>query len=277
MLSSLCSNPECALEIMLNKWKSDGSYFEAALKLLQENKANFRMTSQTLAGRSIFHLIDISVASHEKYPLAKMCLKIDFEQAQHEDRDLTPDWMRDWREACASRTWRKVKERLSGLESDIDRNSLFLTTALPLLAEQLLQENLQKLEHWRDCGFISISGSNAVLQESMDVLDSFKENELYIDPIWYKRFFQFHKPGDTKHRAHKNLQLDQLRECRQKFSQLKILHDSASSANGLVPNLLHAANGELSQIWLTSNISNSLQCSKKAKLSWIQFNAKTYH
>jgi hypothetical protein len=248
MLSSLCSKPECALEIMLNKWKSDGSYLKAALNYLQENKANFRMKSQTLAGKSIFHLIDIAVASDEKYPLAKMCLRIDFEQAQHADLDLTPDWMREWREACASQTWKYVKEGLSGWETDIDRNSLFLFTALPLLAELLLQENLQKLKNWRDCGLI-ISGSNAVLQESMDILDSFNENELYIDPIWYKRFFQFHEPENTKHRAYKKLQLDQLREYRQKFSQLKILHDSASSADGLVPNLLNAATGKLSQKW----------------------------
>jgi hypothetical protein len=248
MLSSLCSKPECALEIMLNKWKSDGSYLKAALNYLQENKANFRMKSQTLAGKSIFHLIDIAVASDEKYPLAKMCLRIDFEQAQHEDLDLTPDWMREWREACASQTWKYVKEGLSGWETDIDRNSLFLFTALPLLAELLLQENLQKLKNWRDCGLI-ISGSNAVLQESMDILDSFKENERYIDPIWYKRFSQFHEPENTKHRAYKKLQLDQLREYRQKFSQLKILHDSASSADGLVPNLLNAATGKLSQKW----------------------------
>jgi hypothetical protein len=248
MLSSLCSNPEYALEIMLNKWKSDGSYLKAALNYLQENKAHFRMKSQTLARRSIFHLIDIAVASDEKYPLAKMCLRIDFEQAQHEDLDLTPDWMREWREACASQTWKYVKEGLSGWETDIDRNSLFLFTALPLLAELLLQENLQILKNWRDCGLI-ISGSNAVLQESMDILDSFKENERYIDPIWYKRFSQFHEPENTKHRAYKKLQLDQLREYRQKFSQLKILHDSASSADGLVPNLLNAATGKLSQKW----------------------------
>jgi hypothetical protein len=252
LISSLSTKPNCGLELMLNKWKPDGSYFKAALNYLEENKANFRMKSHAL-GRSIFHLIDVAVASHEKYPLAKMCLKIDFEQAQHENWDLIPDWMREWREACASQTWKDMKICLFGLNSDIYRNSLFLCTALPLLAEQQLQKNWQKLEYWRDRGgLISTSEADQAKvyrQESMDILGSFKEDEFDIDPIWYKRFFQYHEPEDTKHRAYKNLQLDQGREYRQKFSQLKILHDSASSADGLVPNLLNAATGKLSQKW----------------------------
>jgi hypothetical protein len=153
------------------------------------------------------------------------------------------------------------------VDSDIDRSSLFLFTALPLLAELLLQKNLQKLEQWRDrVGFISMSEADQAKvcrQESMDILGSFKEDEFDIDPIWYKRFFQFHEPEDTKHWVYKNLQLDQLREYRQKFSQLKILYDSADSPNGLVPNLLNAATGELSQKSWTSNILTPFSAQRK--------------
>jgi hypothetical protein len=237
---------------MLNKWKSDGSYFEAALEFLLENKADFRIEFPTLLGRSIFRCIDGNVAPHEKYPLAQMCLEIDFQQAQHESRDLIPDWMRAWREACACQTWKDVEKCFSGFDSDIDGHTLLIFTALPLLAELLLRKNLQKLEYWRDRGgLISMSEADQVKvcrQESMDILGCFKErgDEFDIDPIWYKRFFRLYETDDTKHWAYKNLQFDQLREYRQKFSQLKILHDSTDSINGLVPNLLNAATGELS-------------------------------
>ena len=132
-----------------------------------------------------------------------------------------------------AQTWKDVKESLNRIYSYIVA-SFFVLTALDVLAEQLLQKNLQKLEQWRDrVGFISISEADQAKvcrQESMDILGSFKEDEFDIDPIWYKRFFQFYEPDDTKHWAYKNLQLDQLREYRQKFSQLKILHDSADRA-----------------------------------------------
>lgn len=247
MLSSLWSNPECALEIILMKWKSDGSYLAAALDYLQENKANFRMKYLNLARRSILRLIDITVASDEKYPLAKICLEIDFEQVHHKDhgfRGFSPEWMRPWREACASQTWKDGKERLKKLYL-YPVKSFFVRTSLHVLAEKLLQKNMQKLEQWRDrVGFLSTSEAaqaKECLQESMDILGSFKENEVVLDPIWYKRFFQFHEPDGTNLFAYKNLQMDQLREYRQKFTQLKILHDSASSTGGLVPNLLNAA------------------------------------
>jgi hypothetical protein len=145
-----------------------------------------------------------------------------------------------------------VEKCFSGFDSDIDGHTLFIFTALPLLAELLLRKNLQKLEYWRDRGgLISMSEADQAKvcrQESMDILGCFKErgDEFDIDPIWYKRFFRLYETDDTKHWAYKNLQFDQLREYRQKFSQLKILHNSTDSINGLVPNLLNAATGELS-------------------------------
>lgn len=248
MLSSLCSHPQCALDIMLMKWTSDGSYLAAALKFLRENKAAFRIEFPTLLGGSIFRCINENVASHEKYPFAKMCLEIDFEQAQHENRENRgpiPDWMRPWREACAAQSWKEVKKYLSGLDSDIDANLLF---ALPFLAEQLLQKNLHNLEHWRDRGgLMTISGANECLQESMEILDTFHSDELDIDPLWYKRFLQLKRPDGLQVWDYKHLDLNQLQDYRQKFSQLKVLHDSAYSTDGLVSNLLNAATGELTQ------------------------------
>ncbi len=255
LISILCTKPECGLELMLFKWKSDGSYFVAAMKFLWENEAAFRIKFPTLLGGSIFRCIDDSVASHEKYPLTKRCLTIDFEQAPHEsreDRDSIPDWMRMWREACASQSWKDVKECLKRIYL-CDVGSFFVPSALGILAEKLLQKNMQKLEQWRgQVDFISMSGADQVKlcrQEFMDILGSFKEDVFDLHAIWYKRFFQLHEPDDTKHWPYKILQLDQLREYRQKFSELKILHDSASSTDGMVPNLLNAATGKLSQNW----------------------------
>lgn len=85
MLSSLCSNLECGLVLMLIKWNIDGLYFEAELNYLQKREAAFRVKFPTLPGLSIFRYVNDHVASHKKYLWTKLCLKIDFKQAQHED------------------------------------------------------------------------------------------------------------------------------------------------------------------------------------------------
>jgi hypothetical protein len=284
LISCLWAEPWSGLELMLFKWRPDGSYFKAAMNYLRDTKVPFRINFQTLAGTSIFRYIEDNVASHEKYPLAKMCLVLDFERFQNTNHGFGrpfPEWMSLWREACAYQTWKGVKECLDKFYYSLYVGSYFTPTALNFLAEKLLEKNLRKLAQWRDrIGVISISEADQAKlcrQESMDILDNFKDDGVYIDPIWYKRFFQCHETNDIEHWAYESLQLNQLREYRQKFYQLKILHDSASSADGLVPNLLNAATGELSQKWWTCNISNYLQCSKKAKSSWIWFNAKTCH
>jgi hypothetical protein len=253
LISDLHDEPECGLEIMLMKWKSDGSYLEAALRYLLDYGSSFRIYMTTLQGTSIFHWIDKYVADDEEFRLAKMCLEIDFQQTQkgtYETPQSLPNWMKSWRDACACSSWKDMKKCLNITHPEFGGRYLFSSTALNFLAEMLLDKNMEQMEYWRSrrtlcTGPSEMSQVDVCLRESMDILNSFRDAALFdVDISWYKRLVQHNKWFHPHHHEHQKRQSDQLEEYRKKFLLLKALHESTDSANGLVPNLLNAAQGE---------------------------------
>jgi hypothetical protein len=256
-LLPLISNPYCrplsGLEIILMKWKSDGKYLKAALNYLWDNRGFARIDYQTQDETSIFHLIDTKLDSLEKFSLSKRCLEIDFELAQGLPEEFRfvvyPEWKALWRKACALRSWDDVKKCLNMISDDPEFSGrhLFTSTALPFLAEKLLQKNMELLEQWKTRGaFVPANEAEMAitpLRESMDILSSFKRDKFDIDTIWYKRFLQFLMSNESLVKYQKR-QLEQLEECQKKFLQLKTLHESVDGTNDLVQNLLNTANRE---------------------------------
>jgi hypothetical protein len=253
LISSFSNRPECGLEIILMKWKSDGKYLKAALNYLWDNRAFFPIFHYTQDGTSIFQLFDTKLDYHEKFSLSKRCLEITFEQVQDKRHAILylfhPKRMYLWGHACALRSWDNVKECLNIISDDpmFSGQYLFNSAALPFLAEKLLQKNLELLEQWRTRG-ASITANEAELaimplRESMDILSSFKRDKFDIDTTWYKRFLQFLMSNESLVKYQKR-QLEQLEECQKKFLQLKTLHESVNGANDLVQNLLNTANRE---------------------------------
>jgi hypothetical protein len=251
LISNAYSRPLSGLEIILMKWKSDGKYLKAALNYLWDNRAFSPIYHHTQDGTSIFHLIDTKLDYLEKFSLSKRCLEIDFELFQGIDErlgfEIYPEWKALWRKACALRSWDDVKKCLNMISPEFSGRYLFKSTALPFLAEKLLQKNSELMEQWRARGaFITASEAELVitpLRESIDILSSFKRDKFDIDTIWYKRFLQFLVSNESLVKYQKR-QLEQLEECQKKLLQLKTLHESVDGANGLVQNLLNTANRE---------------------------------
>jgi hypothetical protein len=247
-IASLHFTPERGLEHILKGWKSDGTYLEGALSYLGANRSRFQIHYTTLQGTTIFHEIAADVASHETFPLAKMCLEIDFEQAQKRhftsrEWNRLPKWLKIWRMASTSHNWQLVVKCAYEIDFEPEGPGVLFTSAgLSFMAEKILQRNLEQLERWSPGG----NQFDACLQESILILNNFKTDMFDVDKIWYKRFLQFKSTyitqteGDTGHRG-------QLEEYRRKFLQLKTLHESIDQSEDPVQNLLNAANGKLAR------------------------------
>jgi hypothetical protein len=209
----------------------------------------------TLQETSIFHLINKYVADDGEFRLAKMCLEIDFQQTQEgtcEIPQFLPSWMKSWRDACKCSSWEDVKKCLNITHPEFRGQYLFSSTALNFLAEMLLEKNMDQLERlgdrrFRCTGAFDMSQVDVCLRESMDILNSFKDATLFdVDVSWYKQFVQHSELLQPHHHLHQTRQSDQLEEYRNKFLQLKSLHESVNNTNGLVENLLNASHRESS-------------------------------
>jgi hypothetical protein len=84
LISNFSHQPECGLEIILMKWKSDGKYLKAALNYLWDNRTFFCISQHTQDGTSIFQLFDTKLDYLEKFSLSKRCLEISFERVQRQ-------------------------------------------------------------------------------------------------------------------------------------------------------------------------------------------------
>jgi hypothetical protein len=287
LISQFYHRPECGLEIILMKWKSDGKYLKAALNYLWDNRTFFCISRHTRDGTSIFQLFDTKLDYLEKFSLSKRCLEINFERVQRQSDAILylfpPKWTYSWSNACALRSWDSVKKCLNMSSDDpmFSGQYLFNSVALPFLAEKLLQKNLELLEQWRTRGALVTANEAEIaitpLRESMDILSSFKGDKFDIDMIWYKRFLQFLVSNESLVKYQKR-QLEQLEECQKKFLQLKTLHESVNGANDLVQNLLNTANRESGRNFdLRRSMLIRQQFSRKPKPSWTLSNLRTCH
>ncbi|KAE9366891.1 hypothetical protein N431DRAFT_487364 [Stipitochalara longipes BDJ] len=233
-------SPLDGLQTILLKWKSDGSYLKGALKYLHDHRSHiiyFRAR--------IFNLITGLVAFHEKFPLAKRCLEIDFKKSQEPNSELPdwcPKWAKIWRAACALPDWEKITKCMRMIELEPTGPGVFFSsTALPVLAEKLLQTNMETIESWTSqAGSVSAFGIgqvNTCLQESIIILSSLKNDTFDVDKIWYKRFLQFNQ----SHIAQTG-NASQLEWYRKRFLRLRTLHESIDQSLDPIQNLLSVAN-----------------------------------
>jgi hypothetical protein len=260
LLLPLRDRPVQGLEIMLYKWKPDGSYLSSALEYIEENWQYFQICHipEGKGSWSIFQLIDVKVSTDEKLPLAIRCLEIDFKRAQ--DKDLAtlyiyyPEWMCLWRKACALQSWEVVKECASRISSEVGwPGPLFTNTALHFLGEKRLESLLEALERLRAQGALTSALETEAFEpylfEAIDILSSFKEHEAFnIDISCYQRVLQLDQWVQKQHSIHENRRSNQLGQFQKKFLQLKTLHASADRSEDMMQNLLGAADRELSHI-----------------------------
>lgn len=240
MIRQLHKTPILGLEIILKKWKSDGSYLDGTLQYLQDNRFFLRINHETMDGQSIFHLMDTKISSPEQLRLAKQTLEIDYERAQADNLTTPnlwrfPEWMRMWRLACGSLRWREMEEYLGKINTGPEGpGPVFLGTARLLLAEKLLFRNMLETNRWHAVNSqeACTDTDNIYWRETLDILNSFAHAMINVDVSWYQWFIQ------CTERFHKQQQKE-LEKYRRILVSLKARFDSADGENDLSQGLLN--------------------------------------
>jgi hypothetical protein len=260
--------PDRGLEIMLYRWRSDGTYLKAALIYLQEECHGYLpyFCFLTLEGKSLFHLIQEKVASDEQFPLTKVCLKANLKRTLELDLTyLEIGWMREWRNACRPNTWEEAKAslyRAASLHDNYQSGTIFLDCTLVVIAEKLLAENMELFNKWKahieDFDFSKEPDAQVCRREYMDILSHFSIANFDIDLFWYKYAVKMNKWNDKMVARNQLRQTDesqQLEEYRSKYRRLEELCGSVDGGiDGMVQNLLLTAKCE--SYWMTNEPEN---------------------
>jgi hypothetical protein len=156
-----------------------------------------------------------------------------------------------WAEACTLSSWKMAKATLgrwSILDSDRTIGTYFLECGLTVIAEGILNKNIEELEQMearaKNPNHNDERLAEICLRESMDILGEFSNSGVDIDLKWYKRSLKISEWNDrllAGCRTRQRKQSQQLEEYRQKFLQLKTLYQSVEDGDGMVRNLLNAA------------------------------------